>query len=385
MITSLVKKQLIVFWSAAAIATLVLAIVFLRVPEALGVGRYVVEAEFAKAAGLYDGAQVNFRGSPVGKVTGLTVDDRGITAEMTLKDEVDIPAGVRAEVHSMSAVGEQYVELVPVKGAAEGVLGDGDVIPVERTTVPVEIGPVLDHVDNLLRSVPQDDLDTVLEEAARAMNQRDGDLQAILDGSAAILQDARKAFGPTKRLVNGIDPLLSTVNSRADNLDSLTKNLAQVTDQLRAGDRDLRGLLAEGPAFAVQTTDLISDLEPVIPALLGPLRAVSSVLETYQAHVGQLLSDYPVALAIVQSVNADFADEHQISLTLSNMNKPGDCSKGFLPANQWQSPLDETLVDPQLLWCAEEGSDPRAVRGARNIPCAENPARRAPTVWFCRN
>jgi phospholipid/cholesterol/gamma-HCH transport system substrate-binding protein len=385
MITSLVKKQLIVFWSAAAVAGLVLAMVFLRVPEALGVGRYVVEAEFAEAAGLYDGAQVNFRGSLVGKVTDLRVEDRGITAEMTLQNGVEIPAGVRAEVHSMSAVGEQYVELVPVDDTANGALGDGDVIPVERTTVPVEIGPVLDHVDSLVRSVPQDDLDTVLEEAARAMNQRDGDLQAILDGSAAILSDAREAFGPTRKLIEGVDPLLSTVNSRADNLDSLTRNLAQVTTELRAGDSDLRALLADGPAFAAETTDLISDLQPVIPALLGPLRAVASVLETYQAHIGQLLSDYPVALAVVQSVNADFADEHQISLTVSNINKPGECSKGFLPASQWQSPLDETLVDPQLLWCSEEATDPRAVRGARNIPCAENPARRAPTVWFCRN
>lgn len=384
MITPLVKKQLLVFWSAAAVAGLVLGIVFLRVPEALGVGRYAVEARFDEGAGLYDGAQVNFRGSPVGKVTAMRIEDHGITAELTLEDDVDVPDDVRAEVRSMSAVGEQYVELAPTADSSDDRLGEGDVIPVERTSVPVEIGPVLDHVDRLVRSLPQDDLDTVLEETALALDQRDGDLQAILDGSAVILGEAEQAFAPTRRLIRDVDPLLSTVNRRATNLDSLTRNLAQVTGELRAGDADLRALLADGPAFAAETTALLSDLEPVVPALLEPLNTVASVLSTYEAHIGQLLGDYPVALAIVQSINADYADQHQVSLTLANFNKPGECTKGFLPVSQWLSPFDESLVDPQLLWCDEDPGDPRVVRGARNLPCAENPAVRAPTVWQCR-
>jgi len=384
-ITSLVKKQLLAFWTAAAIAGVVLAVVFLRVPEALGIARYHVDVRFAQAAGLYDGAQVNYRGHPVGKVSELILDDRGITARLTLEDDVDIPGDVRAEVHSMSAVGEQYLELVPPGDPAVGTLGDGDVIPVERTSVPVEIGPVLDHVDRLVRSLPRQQLDTVLEETARALNQRDGDVQAILDGSSAILRDADRAFAPTRKLVEDTHPLLSTVNANATNLDTLTRNLAQVTTELRDGDDDLRTLLARGPGFAAETTHLVDDLEPVVPALLAPLNAVASVLETYQAHVAQLLSDYPVALAIVQSVNADHADTHEINLTLANLTKPGECTQGFLPVSQWRSPFDEGLVDPQLLFCTADAGDPRAVRGARNIPCAENPARRAATVWLCRD
>lgn len=384
MITSLVKKQLLVFWSLAAIAALVLGIVFLRVPEAMGIGRYSVTAEFSEGAGLYDGAQVNFRGNPVGKVTEMTLGDSGIEAELTLEDGVAVPAGVRAEIHSMSAVGEQYVELVPV-GEETGRLSAGDTIPRERTSFPVEIGPVLDNVDALVRSLPRSDLDTVLDETARALDQRDGDIQAILDGSTAILGDAQEAFEPTRDLIRDLDPLLSEVNGEAGHVSSLTRNLAQVTAELKAGDQDLRLLLDRGPAFAAETTGFLTELEPVVPALLGPLRTVAGVLATYNRHVAQLLSDYPEALAVVQSINLPHLGEHQLRLSLANVNKPGECVRGFLPVSQWQSPLDPRSVDPKLVWCAEPSHDPRAVRGARNVPCAENADRRAATVWQCRD
>jgi phospholipid/cholesterol/gamma-HCH transport system substrate-binding protein len=379
----MVKKQLLVFWSAALVATLALAVVFLRVPEALGVNRYTITAEFSQGAGLYDGAQVNYRGAPVGKVTGMVLQDDGIRAEFTLKDDVTVPSDVRVEIRSMSAVGEQYVELVPADDST-GSLSDGDNIPVERTSFPVEIGPVLDNVDALVRSLPRRDLDTVLEETALALQDRDGDLQAILDGTAAFLGDAEEAFAPTKRLIEDADPLLAAVNGQDSHLTSLTRNLALVTDELRARDGDLRALLDQGPGFATETTDFLAEAEPVVPALLGPLSSISQLLATYKSHLGQVLSDYPVALSVVQSVNFPHLDTHQLQLTLANMNKPGECIRGFLPVSQWQSPLDPGVVDPKLVWCAEPANDPRAVRGARNIPCAENPWRRAATIWQCR-
>lgn len=384
MITSLVKKQLMVFWSLAAIAAVVLGIVFLRVPEAMGIGRYSVTAEFSEGAGLYDGAQVNFRGNPVGKVTEMRLGDSGIEAELTLDDDVTVPDGVRAEIHSMSAVGEQYVELVPA-GEGTGRLSAGDTIPRERTSFPVEIGPVLDNVDALVRSLPRDDLGTVLDETARALDQRDGDIQSILDGSTAILGDAQEAFEPTRALIRDLDPLLSEVNGEAGHVNSLMRNLAQVTAELKAGDQDLRLLLDRGPAFAAETTDFLTELEPVVPALLGPLGTVSRVLATYNRHLAQLLSDYPDALAVVQSINLPHLGEHQLRLSLSNISKPGECVRGFLPVNQWQSPFDTSTADPKLVWCAEPSADPRAVRGARNVPCAENSDRRAATVWQCRD
>jgi len=383
--TPLVKKQLSVLSVATVVGLVVLGVVFLRVPEALGIGRYTVSAEFRQGAGIYEGAQVSYLGHPVGKVSGLELGDDAIVVDLTLTDDVDVPADVAAEIHSRSAVGEQYVELVPSGDGATGdPLGEGDRIPVDRTSSPVEIGPVLDNVHALVDSLPRRDLSTLLDETHLLLDGRADDLGDILDGSGTLLTAADEAFVPTRRLLRDAGPLLRAVNSQAPHIASFTRDLAQVTDELRAGDRDLRTLLARGPAFADETVAFLDDLAKVLPGFLQPLNAVSEVLATYRNHLAELLSIYPQAVAAVQSVTLPELGTHDVRLTLSNADEPPACFQGFLPVSEWRSPFDDTLVDTPLLYCTEEPGDPRAVRGARNIPCPDDLARRAPTPALCR-
>jgi len=82
--SSFVKKQLIAFAIASVVGLVLLCMTFLRVPEALGINRYQVQAEFAQAAGLYEGAEVTYLGHPVGKVTSMEVEGDLLVAELTL-------------------------------------------------------------------------------------------------------------------------------------------------------------------------------------------------------------------------------------------------------------------------------------------------------------
>ena len=63
---------------------------------------------------------------------------------------------------------------------------------------------------------------------------------------------------------------------------------------------------------------------------------------------------------------------------------PPACTVGFLPASQWRSPADTTVIDtPDGLYCKLPQDSPIAVRGARNLPCMGHPGKRAPTVAIC--
>ena len=69
----------------------------------------------------------------------------------------------------MSAIGEQYVDLVPREGGSSGgYLADGDVVPVERATVPQEVGALLDQADVLLASIGDTRLQALVDEAFEA-------------------------------------------------------------------------------------------------------------------------------------------------------------------------------------------------------------------------
>ncbi len=380
--SSLIKKQLVAFAVASVVGIVVLGMTFLRVPETMGVGRYSVDVEFAQGAGLYEGAEVTYLGHPVGKVKSMTVEGDRLIAELSLDVDTEIPAAVRADIHSRSAVGEQYVSL---RGApAEGdVLGDGDTIPLNRTSAPVEIGPVLDNVYALVESLDEDKLQTLLDETGRGLEGRTGDLQTILDDGASLLRLADANFEQTASLIRGTGPLLATINSRSDNILRLSRNLQQVTAELRAGDVDVRALLEGGPEFAQTTEDLLDDVETHLPPLLANGNAIANVLSIYDPYLQQILSDYPLAVAAVQSVTLPAVDDHAVRLTVSNFADPPECTEGFVPPDQWTSPFDTAPRSTSLVFCTAPHNDPRAVRGARNVPCPQDPGRREGDASAC--
>ncbi|WP_182379464.1 MCE family protein [Nocardioides sp. WS12] len=380
----IIRKQLIAFGIAAVVGAVVLAVSFLRVPEQLGIGRHTVSAEFAQAAGLYTGAEVTYLGHPVGKVEKLNLAGDRMVAEFSLVNDVDIPATVTAEIHSRSAVGEQYVSLVPDRNEGKGsLLADGDVIPLDRTSYPVEIGPVLDNVQALVSSLDEEKLSLLIDESGQALSGRAGDLQALLDSGSNLIETADANFRPTADLLRDLGPVLGTINGEREGIARLTRNLDQVTAELRAGDADLRKLLADGPAFTTETIGLIDDLSISLPTLLQRTNPVLGTLRTYNGHLAQILSDYPLAVATVQSVTLPALSSHAVRLTLANADKPPVCVKGFVPAGKWASPFDDSPRTTPLSYCKLPSNDPRGVRGARNIPCPADPGRREGDATRC--
>lgn len=143
--------QLAVF---TVIAVGVLAITFLhfvRLPAMLfGVGRYTVTMELVEAGGLYRTGNVTYRGFEVGRVAAVRLTDTGVQAVLALKSGIDIPSDLKAEVHSHTAIGETYVELLP-RNAASPPLKNGDVIALADTSVPPDINDLLSAANTAWR------------------------------------------------------------------------------------------------------------------------------------------------------------------------------------------------------------------------------------------
>ena len=90
----------------------------MRLPEMLGVGQYTVTVELPETGGLYPRGNVTYRGAQVGTVESVHLTDTGVAAVLSLNSNIEIPADLEAEVHSLSSVGEQYVQLLPRSGSA---------------------------------------------------------------------------------------------------------------------------------------------------------------------------------------------------------------------------------------------------------------------------
>jgi virulence factor Mce-like protein len=153
MLTRFVRNQLIIFTIASIVGVAVMLFTYMQLPTLLGLGRINVKMELPAAGGLYNFANVTYRGVQIGKVTDVKLTENGTVATLTLDTSPKIPADLQADVRSVSAVGEQYVDLRPRTDSGP-FLKDGSVIAKDSTSIPQEVGPMLDKLSSLVGSIP---------------------------------------------------------------------------------------------------------------------------------------------------------------------------------------------------------------------------------------
>src|SRR4051812_44171006 len=111
MLTRFIRIQLAVFAIVGIIGMFVMIVFYIQAPTLLGIGKMTITLELPETGNLYRFSNVTYRGVQIGKVTEVSLAPRGAKATLTLDTSPKIPADLEAEVRSISAVGEQYVDL----------------------------------------------------------------------------------------------------------------------------------------------------------------------------------------------------------------------------------------------------------------------------------
>jgi phospholipid/cholesterol/gamma-HCH transport system substrate-binding protein len=392
MLTRRILIQLAIFAVVAVVAGATMVFGYLRLPNLLfGVGHYKVTVQLPEAGGLYERGNVTYRGTEVGQVKSVHLTDSGVEAVLSLRSDVKIPSNLDAEVHSQSAVGEQYLALLPRNDGAPP-LKDGDVIPVSRTTVPPDINSLLDSTNRGLQAIPQGNLKTVIGESYTAFRDLGPDISRLVRGSTTLAIDARKNLDPLLALIDGSKSVLNSQTDTADSVSAWASHLAAITTSLQRNDPALRGVIQNAGPAAEEVRGLFDRVKPTLPMLLANLVSLNQVAITYQPDIQQLLVLLPQGTAATQAIGLANRNTKQaykgiyLSFNL-NFNLPSSCTTGFLPANQQRVPADTDYPERPAgdLYCRVPQDSPLNVRGARNTPCETVPGKRAPTVKMCES
>jgi virulence factor Mce-like protein len=385
MLTRFVRIQLTIFTIVSVIGGFLMIFVYLQAPTMLGIGHITVRLELPAGGGLYRFANVTYRGVQVGKVTAVDLRPDRVEATLSLDTSLRIPADLQADVRSISAVGEQYVDLRP-RANSTPYLHDGSVISRANSTIPQPVGPMLNKVSALINSIPKDKLSAMLDESFKGLNGAGYDLGSLLDSSAKVSGDISPVADRTRTLVDDTVPLLDSQVATADSIRSWSRSLAGITQTVASDDDAVHTLLQTGPGAASEVSDLLNQIKPTLPVLLANLGTVGQVLLTYNPSLEQLLVLLPPAIASLQS--SGLAKNSPTGMPIGefaiSIGDPPPCTVGFLPPSSWRSPADTTTIDtPDGLYCKLPQDSPISVRGARNYPCMGKPGKRAPTVQIC--
>jgi phospholipid/cholesterol/gamma-HCH transport system substrate-binding protein len=314
----------------------------LPLPGGAGAGddSYTVTAEFADVLDLVPQSSVKVNQVAVGTVEDITVNGWTAVVRMRVPRSVVLPDNATAELEQTSLLGEKYVALAaPTDAAPFGRLGDGDRIPLARTSRNPEVEEVLGAMSLLLNGGGVAQLKTIEVELDDALRGRTGavrDLVGQLDTFVAGLDAQRSDI---VRAIDSIDRLSATLAKRGatigNALDELPKGLAVLADQrsqLTAMLTSLRDLGEVGiRVIRGSRADLEANLRAVGPILRQLNAAGDDLPKSYE-----LLLTYPFPNRAQSTIHGDFTN---LWATLDT--DAGTIAKnlgaGGLPSGSWTS------------------------------------------------
>jgi phospholipid/cholesterol/gamma-HCH transport system substrate-binding protein len=383
MLTRFVRMQLIVFAVLTVTALVALGWYYLRIPSQLGVGQYRLVAELPASGGLYRTSNVTYRGIQIGRVTKVEPTKHGARATLSIDSRYKIPIDASANVHSVSAIGEQYLDLVS-KGNPGKFFAPGQTIT--KGTVPSEIGPALDAANRGLSVLPKRKIASLLDETAQAVGGLGPALQRLVDSTQSIVGDFQANISDVDDIIQNAAPILNSQVDSGDSIARWSRNLDVLTGQIAQNDQHVQSIVSKAAPSADQVNEVFSDVRESLPQTLANLEIVADILKRYNKGLEQLMVFLPEIAAAGQTLVASTPGSVLLSFNLS-LNNPPPCLTGFLPASQWRSPADTSMAPlPTGTYCKIPQDTPaNVVRGARNYPCVDVPGKRAATPRECRD
>ncbi len=382
MLTRFIKIQLVLFTILTIIAITVLGWYYLKIPSLVGIGQYELHADLPRSGGLYATSNVTYRGTQIGKVTSVVPTENGARATMSIDDRYKIPADASANVHSVSAIGEQYLDLVSTGNPGQ-YLSPGSTIT--DSTVPSEVGPALDAANEGLAVLPKEKIDSLLTETANAVGGLGPALQRLVDSTTNVAQGFKDHLPQVNDIIANSAPILDSQVQSGDNIEVWSRNLNVIAAQTAEQDAALRSGIQDAAPTLDQVNAVFSGVRDSLPQTLANLSIVIDMLKRYNKGLEQTLVILPQGAAVAQAGTL-FQDLGQLPLALS-VNQPPPCLTGFLPASEWRSPADTSMAPlPKGTYCKiPKDYQGNVVRGARNYPCVDVPGKRAASPMECRS
>ncbi|MER5635395.1 MlaD family protein [Kitasatospora sp. NPDC002227] len=327
---------------------------------------YTVRVQLPQTGGLFEHANVTYRGVSVGRVGPIRLTEDGVEAELRINNSTPhIPARLKAVVADLSAVGEQYIDLRPTSDQPP-YLTDNSVVAQEDSSVPLPVTNLLTSVDALAGSVPVQSLRTVVDEFGAAFNGQSANLQALLDNSSHLLDSASKALPGNIALMEDGKAVLTTQVAESDALRSFADSAAQLAGQLNESDTDLRRLIGAAPEATGQVSALLRDVGPSLSVVLANLLTTSDLAVTRQRGLEELLVRLPAVAAAGATAIDDKGAHLGVAVTFFS---PLPCTSGY-GGTTYRNGLD-TGPAPAFNTAARCSATPGSgqdVRGSANAP-----------------
>lgn len=248
---------------------------------------YDIKAEFADAAGLSPENQVRVAGVKVGTVKSVELAQDRVLVTMEIENAIDIPSRAFAEIKLATLLGTKFVG---IEASGEGpFLEPGDLIPLERTSVPYEIYQASNQSTGVLEDLDGDALNAMFEQLTKLVEESKEELGEALGGLNDLGTGLNAKQDDLESLLAGANDLTALLSDNGDEVVRLIDASNSVLGSLARKRQDVQSLLAATRAMAGELTAVLRDNRSTLDSIFVDLHRALLVLDRNIEHLDMAL------------------------------------------------------------------------------------------------
>jgi phospholipid/cholesterol/gamma-HCH transport system substrate-binding protein len=279
---------------ATTLALVLVAGLFVAMRASDRIARTTVVGYFDNSSGVFPGDDVRIRGVSVGKVLAIEPQPLRSKISFWFDRKYKVPADAKAAILSPQLVTGRAIQLTPPYTGGP-TMGNGAVIPQDRTAVPVEwddLRAQLERLTNLLKPTQPGGVSTLGALINTAADNLRGQGATIRDSIIKLSQTV-SALGDHSNDIfstfKNLSTLVTALHDSADLLEQLNHNLAAVSslladdpNKVAQAAEDLNAVVGDVQSFAADNREAVgtaSDkLTSISNALVGSLDDIKQTL-----------------------------------------------------------------------------------------------------------
>lgn len=278
-----------------------------------GENAYTVKIEMPNVTTLSENSPVRVDDVTVGTVTDIDVENWHALVTVSINHGVELPANATAKIGQTSLLGSQHLELAPPKDTdPQGVLTDGDTIPIERAGAYPTTEQTLSSLSVVLNGGGIAQVQDITRELNDALEGREGSIRDLLPQLDELVTSLDEQRHDIVRAMEGIDRLAGTVNAQRDTLTEALDSIPPALEVLVGQRQNLTNALVSLGNLSDTATRVVNKSGEDLKANLRNLTPVLRELADSGNALTEVLSialTYPFPMkTMADAIKGDYAN-----------------------------------------------------------------------------
>jgi phospholipid/cholesterol/gamma-HCH transport system substrate-binding protein len=285
---SFIERNPVVIGLIAAALAAVVTVGALSIQGSLLRGGYELVTEFSDAAGLRPGDDIFVAGVRAGTVKSIDIVDDHVEIRLSVYGH-ELPAETRAQIVVRTLTGNRGLELV-AEGDFDELLADGDLIPMERTDLPVDAPEFGDVSEELLRKADSAALNELLVSLTDVTRGQREEIARLIEGGNRVTAVVNRQEEDLRSLLSSLAEVASVLNSSGDEIIAVIDEFSATLATLREHRAELQRFFEQTNTTAATAADLVGRERAELDRILSDVHEVTDALSRHQMDLAEALA-----------------------------------------------------------------------------------------------